>query len=387
MAILTLESAVQHYSWGSKTLIPQLLGVENPADEPWAELWMGAHPKAPSKVFLPEGEITLSEFIASNPDKILGKSAASRFGSLPFLFKFLAAGEPLSIQAHPSRPKAAEGFARENAAGLSLDSESRNYRDGNHKPEIITALTPFLALRGFRRAAEIRDLAAELGAPAYLKIADLAADGLKPFFSALMRFAEPALLVAEILDAAAGRQGELFRTLERLADLYPGDIGVAAPLYLNLVRLRPGEALFLPAGILHAYLEGLGIELMASSDNVLRGGLTHKHVDVPELLEVLSFEGGPAQVLAPEAIAEGSPEESYPSQADEFTLSRITLAPGEEYVRRTDGGCEILACAEGHFLIGGGAHIGPGRSLFITADQGDYTLRGAGVLYRASVPS
>jgi mannose-6-phosphate isomerase len=202
-----------------------------------------------------------------------------------------------------------------------------------------------------------------------------------------MRFAEPALLVAEILDAAAGRQGKLFRTLERLADLYPGDIGVAAPLYLNLVRLRPGEALFLPAGILHAYLDGLGIELMASSDNVLRGGLTRKHVDVPELLEVLSFEGGPVQVLAPEAIAEGSPEESYPSQADEFTLSRITLAPGEEYVRRTDGGCEILACAEGHFLIGGGAHIGPVRSLFITADQGDYTLRGAGVLYRASVPS
>jgi mannose-6-phosphate isomerase len=386
MAILALKSAVQHYRWGSNTLIPHLLGLESPSDKPWAELWMGAHPKAPSMVSLPEGEISLEEFIASNPGKILGSNAASRFGTLPFLFKFLAAGEPLSIQAHPAKARAEEGFARENAAGLSRDSEVRNYRDGNHKPEIITALTPFLALRGFRRASEITSLAEDLGAPVFLKIARHAQDGIRPFFTALIRFEEPALLVAEIVDAAAEREGELFRTLERLAGLYPADIGAAAPLYLNLVRLNPGEALFLPAGILHAYLEGLGIELMANSDNVLRGGLTHKHVDIPELLEVLTYEGGPAEVLTPEALSQGSPEEIYPAPAAEFALSRISLSPGEEYVRRTEGGCEILACAEGHFLIGGGAHLGPGKSLFITADQGDYTVRGAGRLYRASVP-
>ena len=283
-AALELRNTIQPYAWGSRTAIAGILGRPGTSAIPQAEMWMGAHPKAPSQVRTGDGWQPLDRLIKRYPDAILGRGAADRFGTrLPFLFKVLAAAQPLSIQAHPSRLQAEEGFARENRAGIRLDDPQRNYRDDHHKPELICALTEFWALCGFRPRQELlarlrqvcpEGLAALLG--------DLEQNGrpadIRSIFTRLMTLGEKRrrALVDEVLVRAGRRQDEedLWRWIARLGRRYPGDIGVLAPVLLNLVRLRPAEALFLPSGHLHAYLQGTGIELMANSDNVLRGGLT-----------------------------------------------------------------------------------------------------------------
>jgi mannose-6-phosphate isomerase len=405
IGIRRLINPVQEYAWGSTTAIPGLLGLANPEGRPQAELWMGAHPRGPSLVEMEGRRISLAELIASDPEAVLGSETAARFGAgLPFLFKVLAAAEPLSIQAHPNKEQARDGFSRENEEGIPLDAFQRSYRDAFHKPEILCALTPFWALKGFRPAAEILDLCAGLGPVGLegeLELLRTSGDaGLKPFFAALMSLpagrreracAEAAARCKEpSLRADPSARAE-WTWIARLHDLYPEDSGILSPLYLNLVRLAPGEAVFLPAGELHAYLEGTGIELMANSDNVLRGGLTPKHVDVPELLRILRF--APASAARQERRPGGPGETVYLSPAREFRLSRLTLPPpgGAGYQTGGPRSAEILLCTRGKAFIRAqgatdGLLIRQGESVLIAADLPDYTLRGEADFYKAAVP-
>ncbi len=397
-----LKNTIQNYAWGSNTAIPEILG-EAQSGEPQAELWMGAHPKAPSSVVCDETSIALNEYINSNPTDILGKTTAEKFrNKLPFLFKILAAEKPLSIQAHPNLSQAREGFKRENDDGIPLDSPSRNYRDDNHKPEIICALTPYWAMNGFRYAEDSINL---LDVIAGDKVAsdNLAdeldafkkepnAQGLKLFFQSLMEMDEErkkkVIDKSVILAEQFADDNPAFEWLVRLHEEYPGDIGIFSPLLLNLIQLKPGEAMFLHAGVLHAYLHGVGIELMANSDNVLRGGLTPKHIDLPELFKVVNFKETPLDILKPESA--NSAESVYASSADEFVLSVINISADNRYKSERNRSIEIMICTDGDAVIvdsiGESMKIKRGTSLMIPASVDYYSIDGDAILYKASVP-
>jgi mannose-6-phosphate isomerase len=392
-AIFPLENRIQHYAWGSRTAIATLAGRPAPSPEPEAELWMGAHPSAPSRG--PGGESLLA-LIERDPSALLGPSR-DRFGArLPFLLKVLAASTPLSLQAHPSPEQARAGYAREEAEGPALSAPNRNYKDPYAKPELLCALGPFTALVGFRELDATRRLLAALDAPSLAPLLrDLAA---RPRALALSQFLEFLLAGPEperrrIAEEVGARCRALAQTASeyareyawgaRIAALYPGDAGVALALALNLLELAPGQAIFLPAGNLHAYLEGTGVEIMASSDNVLRGGLTPKHVDVSELLRVLDFEASPPGIVP--TAREGN-ELRYLTPAPEFALSRLELR-GETSSLATHGP-EIVLLTEGSAELGHDGTrltLGPGASAFVTGTAGSYTLTGTGTLFRAGI--
>ncbi|MEA1926564.1 MAG: mannose-6-phosphate isomerase, class I [Candidatus Auribacterota bacterium] len=394
-----LKNTIQHYSWGSRTFIPELLGKSSPAENPWAELWMGDHPRAPSRAITPEGEIPLSRLIHLDPRGMLGEGKAD---TLPFLFKVLAAAHPLSIQAHPNLDQARKGYARENAAGISPDAFQRNYKDPYHKPELICALTPFEALSGFRGPGEIADLMTYLeidreipGGKIFLK--NPTPDSLRDIFSNLLNLtggkksrllAHLSLMVSRT--QARSREEKLaFDWILKLRTLYPDDIGILAPVLMNTLCLQPGEALYMSAGVLHAYLDGSGIEIMANSDNVLRGGLTAKHMDIPELLKSLSFAGGPVQIIRPES-ADGI-EFIYPTPAREFQLSRIELTGTNSFITDKRDGGEIILCLKDRGRISAKAfdqtlEFKKGEAIFIPFKTGNYSLRGTGTLFCAATP-
>jgi mannose-6-phosphate isomerase len=348
-----LRNAVRPYAWGSRTAIAELLGDPVPAPHPQAELWLGAHP-ADSSVLLHAdgGRTTLLEALRADPGRHLGSHCVQRWGSqLPFLLKVLAAEEPLSLQAHPSAEQAAEGFAREEALGIPRDAPERNYSDPSHKPELICALTELHALAGFRdplRTVELLALLAAMDVPALepyraMLAAEPNADGLRTLFTTWITMPERAVkaLLPQLLDACVALLrrpkicGELprrdfrpeCRAVLELAEVYPGDGGVLGALLLNYVVLTSGEAMYLPAGNLHSYLRGTGVEISANSDNVLRGGLTAKHMDVPELLRVLDFSYGELPVHQGERL--GLHETVYRTPAEEFQLTRLDWADGE----------------------------------------------------------
>jgi mannose-6-phosphate isomerase len=393
-----LDNVIQPYAWGSRTALAELLGQPSPSATPQAELWMGAHPGAPSRVRQDAEGRTLLELIRTAPERELGEAVTRRFGAeLPFLFKVLAADTPLSLQTHPSLAQAREGYAKENAQGIPLGASHRNYKDANHKPELTCALTPFTALCGFRRAHDTLALLDALDVAALAPLlaplrASPDARGVAHLFEAVMtlpteRRTPLVAAVVEACAAGAARQGpfvEEWRQAARLGALYPADPGVVAALMLNLVRLRPGEAIYLPAGNLHAYLGGVAVELMANSDNVLRGGCTPKHVDVPELLRVLDFRCGPVDVLVPAPGAEG--ESVYATPSEEFRLSRFALTRGAA-ARPARRGPEILLCAEGSarvLLEGRALELPRGASVFVSATDGAYCLEGDGLVFRAT---
>jgi mannose-6-phosphate isomerase len=389
-----LRNPVQHYAWGSRTAIPDLLGAASPAVQPWAELWMGSHPRAPSQVLLAEGPVGLNTFIGEDPPAALGTSVAERFGGdLPFLFKVLAAESPLSIQAHPNAAQARAGFARENAMGIALDAHERCYRDPRHKPELICALTPFRALNRFREPEEIAARIDALAVPALSELAEPLRDGsgrdeLRAFFEACMKLKPDARasLLATTVKAAAASTDPACEVLRELARCYPDDPGVLSPLFLNLVELAPGEAMFLPAGELHSYLSGTAIELMANSDNVLRCGLTEKHVDVPELLATLSFDAGPVRVLRAEPV--GSCESRYDTPAEEFALSMLRMSTGDVWQAPEERSMEILFCTRGFASLStrdSSLEIRSGEVAVAPAAARGYRVRGDGELFRASV--
>jgi mannose-6-phosphate isomerase len=392
--VVSLDNAVQNYGWGSTTTIADLLGRPSPGGFPEAELWIGAHPKAPSRVIDGSGECRLDEWIRRDPAATLGPAVAARYGELPFLLKVLAAAEPLSIQCHPNAEQARAGFTRENEAGLSFADPRRNYRDPNHKPELLVALTRFIALKGFRPIAEILASFAGFAAdPVRDPLANLArardAEALKQLFAALLSLDRDAraLLLGQALATAGARSDAAWQWVVRLHVKYPGDVGVLAPLLLNLTELEPGDGLFLGAGELHAYLEGAGLELMANSDNVLRGGLTAKHVDAAQLLAVARFEGGHPEVLRPVRVADA--EWIYRTPASEFELGLIDLSPEAAYVAPPGRGVELLLGLRGNASVVVDGHtvpLGQGRSAFVPAAVPAYLIEGEGRVCRAGVP-
>ena len=397
--IKLLKNTVQNYAWGSPTAIPELLGERNPGPEPKAELWLGAHPKAPSRVVHDRHWLSLTELIAKYPQQILGDHVALAFDNkLPYLFKVLAAAKPLSVQAHPSLDQAKEGFERETDRGIALDAPNRNYKDDNHKPECICALSPFWAMYGFRNITEILALTGKVcpvGLSAELDALQKQPDsrGLKRYFTDLMTMdsQRQKTVVDEAVQNAHQYSDEdsAFYWMTRLSSEYPTDIGILAPLFLNLIELKPGEALFLPAGELHAYLEGVGMELMANSDNVLRGGLTPKHIDVPELLKVLNFNPRPVNIL--KATQKNMNESMYASQADEFVLSVVSISAKNAYRSSESRSVEILLCTEGRACIKDEGtqdiiNIKKGDSIIIPAAVIAYSISGDALMYKAAVP-
>ncbi|AKJ12758.1 mannose-6-phosphate isomerase [Streptomyces incarnatus] len=378
-----LDNTIRPYAWGSPTAIPQLLGVE-PTGEPQAEMWMGAHPGAPSRT----ARGTLVDVIDADPERELGKAAVAKFGPrLPFLLKILAAGAPLSLQVHPDLEQAKEGYADEERRNIPVDAPHRNYKDANHKPELICALTEFDGLCGFRDPVRAADLLDALGVASLKPYVDLlharpADAALREVLTAILT-ADPAEMAETVAEASAAcaRLGGEYAPYADLAQHYPGDPGVIAAMLLNHVRLQPGEALFLGAGIPHAYLNGLGVEIMANSDNVLRCGLTPKHVDVPELLRVVRFEAGDPGVLRPEASPAG--EEVYETPIDEFRLSRYVLPEGAAARDLTADTPQILLCTAGS--VRAGEHeLSPGRSVFVPAGE-TAEISGVGTVFRATV--
>ncbi len=379
-----LEGAIRKYDWGSTSSIPSLLGCAEDG-KPWAELWLGAHPSAPSVVG--ESRTPLDELIAADPAAQLGTAVTDRFGSLPFLFKVLAAAAPLSLQAHPSVPQAEAGYAREDAAGIPIDAPSRSFRDRFHKPELICALTDFHALCGFRDPVATLDVLATIDTSALDPIRDRlaaasAVDGLGPLLEHLLTLpaADAAALVAPVVAACGAlgpdRHADVRAMAAALGERYPGDAGVVTALLLNLVHLKPGEALFLGAGNLHAYLGGTGVEIMANSDNVLRGGLTTKHIDIPTLLEVVDARPIEPIVQRP-ALVQGIA--SYDTPVPEFLLDRLDLDGSA-----TVSGPAILLCTDGA-VDAGSFSLERGAAAWLPAGDGIIELRGRGTVYRAGV--
>ena len=363
---LPLSCGVQHYDWGSITAIPALLGIENVHQRPYAELWIGAHHALPSKVSIDQVEISLETLIVKAPECVLGEREMRSFGAqLPFLLKILSARKPLSIQVHPNRQQAKQGFSREKAEGLGIRDRRRNYHDDNHKPELICALSEFYALRGFRPLDEIASLLQIVP-----ELRDFAGQfsqhrqSLITLYANFMRLPqkEVDLILGPVIDRL-GRENIkspfgkddmaywVLRADKEFSSHGHIDRGIFSIFLLNLVRLQPGQAMFLPAGELHAYLEGTGVEVMANSNNVLRGGLTSKHIDVNELLSITRFNCGEPDVLRAKQHPLYSRMEYFDAPVDEFELSRLFIRDGESMEIEGSHGVQLVIVTQGMLTI------------------------------------
>ena len=392
-SIFKLDNVVQHYPWGSSTALSELFGIDNPDHVPQAEIWMGSHPNGCSKI-LTSGK-TLAELILEDPNQVLGNYTADRFGDLPFLFKVLAAEKPLSVQVHPSKKKAEEGFEKENSLGIALGASNRNFKDGNHKPELVYALTFYKAMNGFRPISDIVSLFNQA------KIESLRNDidtlqanqhekGLKAFFSVVMNLSgeRKQQALSELFRALADgaktlKAREAFSLISEFKRDYDDDIGLFSPLLLNVIELEPGDAMFLHAETPHAYVRGVGLEIMANSDNVLRAGLTPKYMDVSELIENTKFIPTPSEriKLRPYQMEN---KFGYPIPVDDFgfEIINVDLTSRKQYVRSA----EILFCIEGKVditVLNTTVTLAAGESAFVSCSSRGYNYRGSGVLARA----
>lgn len=381
--LATISNTPRDYDWGSATLLAELEG-RAPSGRPEAEVWFGDHPGSPARV--PDGR-TLGAWLA---EEDASTGAPTR---LPYLLKLLAAASPLSIQAHPSRAEAIEGFAREEAAGIPRDAPERTYRDENHKPELIVAISDtFTVLAGLRDIDATRRLVAALG-PAGDGLAERlagadAATALRETLGWLLS-GDAEDDVAAVVAAAADADDEEFAAeldlVARLEATNPGDPGVVVAMLMNLVTIRRGEGVFVPAGVLHAYLEGLGVEVMAASDNVLRGGLTPKHIDVAELLRVLDPTPGATPILRPQVVGPGVSR--YATDVPDFALLRAVVDP-QHPCRVPIGGAAIAVATAGRVEVRGGSSgaaipLSPGEAAFATGDEAELLLSGSGEVFIA----
>ena len=377
-----LEPARQRYAWGSTSAIPALLGRDDDG-EPWAEAWYGSHPAGPAQVA--EGGV-LSELIEAEPERLLGEDIIWRFGRrLPFLLKLIAPEQPLSLQVHPSQAQAAEGYALEDEAGIALDHPCRNYKDTNHKPEMVLALTRFQAVAGPLARRMRRTL--RLNPTRY---------GIRQVFSDVVSSAtrpspqEIDALVTEIaarFEAGTSPSLRVDSNVVKMAGTFPGDPGIAAALLLNPVTLQPGEALFVPAGSVHAYISGLGVEVMASSDNVLRAGLSAKHIDVPEMLACVDYVAAPPVRPAPEYLSRAT--RAYYAPVDDFELMVTTVVAADGRLPVPGRGPRILLAVEGAMTLVTQADsqtLAQGEAVFVGADERSLSIEGEGTVVQADVP-
>lgn len=398
LALVPMHNRIQDYDWGSTSALAQLQS-RTPSGGPEAELWMGAHPAAPSELLVGDGQrIALPEAIKRFPDVVLGPATLNRFGArLPFILKVLAIAKPLSVQVHPDAARAAEAFRPDGASP---------YVDPYHKPEMVYALEPVEALFGFRTPVQAAMLISRLGSERLSDLVELLNDSPQddagrlhaalavligwPVIDRAALVAEIAAGVSRLKTAGHTDYPEAFGWLDRLVGLHPADPMVLAPLLLDLVRLAPGQTLFVAAGVPHCYLSGLGVEILAASDNVLRAGLTGKTVDAEELLRVIDARPSVPSAIQPQPL--GEHEVAWRPDVDDFQLSRITVESADELEPVTADpsivGAQILLCTRGSVAVQAGAltvHLTSGFSAFVSADTESLTFTGDGEIFRAAV--
>lgn len=387
-----LIPAQKHYAWGSETKIQELTGLAKDG-KPLAEIWMGNHPNGMSYIEAEGKRLPVSDFIASDPEKALGMECIKKFGSLPFLFKLLAAEKPLSIQAHPDSETAQAGFEREERNQIPMDHFTRVYKDPNHKREMIYAISPFYALKGFRSREEIKVNFKKFFPFSGNAFVDFRYSGeedfYKKFFTRLLSMDQTlrkAMLRELEKTSSAMNEVELFIFRKLLYD-FPGDRCVFAPLFLNCIKLNPGECMSIDEGQLHSYVDGLCFEVMSSSDNTIRGGLTEKFIDVLELFNIMKFVHGSKVCVEP--VSKGI-EMLYSPGWDEFCFSSI-ITEGKLYTGPAEHSLEIIFVYSGTGRIENSAFsldIRIGMALLIPAASGRYTISGSPdlMLYKAAMP-
>lgn len=413
IGVLQLHGAVQHYAWGGCDFIPGLLGIANNERIPFAELWMGAHPKGPATANVAGIDVPLDRLIAEAPDKILGSATSALFGGrLPYLFKVLDVAKMLSIQAHPTKKQAEQGFARENAAGIDLQASGRNYKDDNDKPEVAVALTEFWMLHGFRPLEQIAemfrtvpelhpimpDFPEKLGHTENKVQARRAL--LQDLYRAVMTTPQDRIdlllntLITRLARTDTSDKNDPGHWAARASEIFCPvgghcDRGIFSIYLLNLVHMGPGQGTFQPAGTLHAYLEGVTVELMANSDNVLRGGLTPKHVDVPGLMRIVSFDSGPPVIM--DGLHTSASECVYQTSSDEFQLSSINLESGTQYLGNAAHGPDTIIVLSGSATLAANDYstaLTRGTIILVSAGM-HYMLQASSdqaMLFKASVP-
>lgn len=394
LTLLPIKGAVQHYAWGGYHYIPQLLGIKNESGQPYAELWLGAHNSSPALAYRGGESIALDQLLLSNTEW-LGEKILHQFGPiLPYLLKVLDVREMLSIQVHPNKEQAELGFLTENLQNIPLDAKHRNFKDNNHKPELMVALTDFWLLHGFKTEAAIDRVLETV--PEFQRLKSFFAErSIYELYKHIMEM--PHQMVASILEPLKkrlieeepyGKDQEDYwakKAFETMGEEATMDRGIFSIYLLNLVQLKPGEAIYQGAGVPHAYLEGVNVELMANSDNVFRGGLTVKHVDVPNLLRHLIFEPVIPTVIWEEPISEQ--ESIYPTTAPDFQLNKIQLKAGETYKAKSTEAPEIFLLIVGSLSANNGLHFQRGESFFLPVHQtySLYSEEGC-VVFKATLP-
>ncbi len=395
--VLVLKGKVQHYAWGGFEFIPSLLHITNTDHIPYAEYWMGAHALASSELVDGTDTESLHQVIHERPVEVLGPRVFNQFRELPYLFKVLDVEDMLSIQVHPTKAAAVEGFEAEEAAGIPIDAPHRNYKDRNHKPEVMVALSEFWLLHGFKSKESIEKMLLEVQDFNTL-IALFKTNGYRSLYKLLMQMdqaqVDHILIPLVKRELRRKRDGELTKQQPGwwVAKLYGNnepleniDRGIFSIYLFNIVQLQPGEAIFQGAGIPHAYLEGQNMELMANSDNVLRGGLTPKHIDVPELMKHTLFQPIVPAILKGEGLGN---EKVYKCPVPDFGISKIELKEGELYSGLASS-LEILLVTEGAVIVKGQEHLVLKRgNAFAVVHGTAYTVTASGktVLFKAFVP-
>ena len=392
-----LIGSVQHYSWGGTKFLPQLLTIENPNHAPFAEYWLGVHAGGPASVEVNQQAVLLSDIIASDPVAALSAPVYEQFGGLPYLFKVLDVKDMLSIQVHPTKEYAKVAFEKEEAAGVALDASNRNYKDKNHKPEIMLAMSEFWLLHGFK--SEVKILETLENSAEFQVLAPLyKSEGLAGLYTFLMEMEQAqvdSLLGPVIKRALRNKQdGKIDKTspewwvaklYENSNGIYPIDKGVFSIYLFNIVCIMPGQGIFQDAGVPHAYLEGQNVELMANSDNVLRGGLTPKHIDVPELIKNIKFE-----YIEPVIIEGTKPcmgESVYPAPTQDFGIASIRLDGSNGYSHEAHS-LEIFLVVEGGCVVNNQMSIKTGEAFVVfPGNKLNIHASGKSLIYRAFVPS
>ena len=394
--IYKLKGKVLHYAWGGYEFIPALLGLPNTERKPFAEYWMGAHPLAPSELVTPGGTVSLYSLIQQDPALVISEKVYERFGELPFLLKVQDVREILSIQVHPSKAEAEKGFDREEAEGIPINAPNRNYKDRNHKPEMLVALSEFWLLHGFRQKTDIEQILEDVQ-EFRVFLPYFKRDGLKALYQLVMEMDQPAInaLLVNLIKREIRRRNDSELTKDMpgwwVAKQYEGrqeigdiDRALFSIYILNIVKVNPGEGVFQGAGVPHAYLEGQTIELMANSDNVLRAGLTPKHVDVPELMKHTLFEGITPNIMQGNPVQTG--EKIYPCPVADFGIAKIELSSTLSYSNRA-ASLEIIIVTEGGVLINNTLVLKRGEAAAILPGK-DYVIEASGdcTLFKAFVP-